>query len=306
MNKRGDLTATEVVKIVIGILALAILIILAYYLYTMFIFNAKQEQAQVAVEKIKGGIDLLKGDSSRTDVSVLIYNPKTWVLKKSATGLLCCCPPDFLDDNSCIQKGTCINAGTNLEVGNLIPGGYYKSNAGVNFYVYSEGTESIVVGSGGKVPMDLKIFRQGDMILVRNVNAVASPIPDFIESKYLKENILNFRLGQNSIKDLAIKLISLYGTNSQSTQDFDTTISELKSSLKNYFNVEYLRLSIYQGYPTLNGKLWRYDTTPMNLQYSKELGFTEKLVVPGGDLATFNIRIFIPEQMSQGVSGGAH
>src|SRR6056297_2937253 len=109
MNKKAEITAEEVLKIVLAVIGIVFLLILAFQLYGMFINKTDLEQAKSTLNQIKGRIDNLEeGESDK----MLITSPEGWFIvsydKKEDlpsnckfNECLCFCPEGGCEEGVC-------------------------------------------------------------------------------------------------------------------------------------------------------------------------------------------------------------
>lgn len=95
LDKRGELTAEELVKIVSAIIGIGILVALSVGLYGLFTQNSEKQQALATIEGIERVIDNL--DVGETG-NYLMLNPKDWYLVSYSAGM----GPSNCDKGGCL------------------------------------------------------------------------------------------------------------------------------------------------------------------------------------------------------------
>lgn len=112
-NKKGELTSTEITKIVLAVIGIGLLLYLSVSLYGIFLQKTKVEQAKVNLEKVFSIINDLQEEQTK---KFLIESPKDWdfiffsrkeVLPLKCNGENCLCICNEPDKETCDDKGVC-------------------------------------------------------------------------------------------------------------------------------------------------------------------------------------------------------
>ena len=120
LNNKGDILASEVLKIILAALGIVALVYLAFSMYGLLKSNTRLEQAKAGLDEIDGKIKSL---SAGTSANYLITSPNEWYLvlfdKESqkpgnCRGSYCLCICSSVDDaiegvlKACEKEGKCI------------------------------------------------------------------------------------------------------------------------------------------------------------------------------------------------------
>jgi hypothetical protein len=204
LNKKAEITAEEVVKMVIAIVCIIILIALAAGLYGIFTTKSKLEQAKETLTQISA---VISGFEESGNGDVLITSPKEWYLVSNDNNLCLC---------DSIAEGIidCCNKGAKKEVVKevIVDGECAVYNA-LSKDEYIHDCFEIY-----KVPISINLVNYDDSLHLRE-NAPAA-------SSDLLTNILEFKEGDKSVKN---NLEVYVKTWSESSKD------EIKKQIANYF-----------------------------------------------------------------------
>lgn len=122
MNKKGEMTTEEIVKIILAVIGIGLLLYLSTSLYGIFTSKPKMEQATKNLESIVEIVNTIGEEEIR---SFIIESPRDWdVLSFSenenppviCNDIRCLCFCDGADREDCDDKGVCRGVSSSISI----------------------------------------------------------------------------------------------------------------------------------------------------------------------------------------------
>jgi len=186
-NKKAEILAEEVVKIVLAVVCIIILIILAAGLYGIFTKKTDLEQARATLKEIVAKIDSL-GEGGKGEY--LVVAPKKWYFLSYNNGICICSEENLLKSmEDCCTKGA-----------HSIPKKSVVIDSVCNFPLAKPSLYEKCI-SFRDIPMNINLMRNGEVIDIKTEASikVSNLFNEFLEFKGNEEK---------TVKDLCIEYVN--------------------------------------------------------------------------------------------------